>query len=181
MKNAIRCAILVVLIAAPSLKAQDASVLGVGTRVRVSSASLDGPQTGKIVSATRDTISFRGDVTPVTRTLAVSDISSIEISSGMETHRLDYALYGLAIGAPVGALIGSATYKKPKVCDFMCSSRGENTAGGGIAGGLIGSLVGAFVVGSMNKSERWVPLRKTASFRVMPSAGGARLSVSAAF
>ena len=162
-----------------SSMAQNASVLGAGTRVRITAAALDSSmQVGRVVSATADTISFRADANPVTRTLAVKDISSIEISGGMETHRGRDALYGLAIGGGVGGVLGAATYKKPKDCFILCDTRGLDTFAGAVTGGLIGTLVGAFIVGSTDKTERWVPLKKTASFRVTPIVGGLALSAS---
>lgn len=171
-------AALAIAISHPSL-AQDASVLGAGTRVRLTSPALDSSvQIGRVVSATRDTISFRSDANPVTRTLAVKDLSSIEISGGMETHRGRDALYGLAIGGGAGAILGAATYKKPQNCFIFCDTRGFDAAAGALSGGLVGTLVGAFIVGGFDKTERWVPLRKIASVRLRPMSGGLALSAS---
>ncbi len=162
--------------------AQDASVLGAGTRVRLTSPALDSSvQVGRVVSATRDTISFRSDANPVTRTLAVKDLTSIEISGGMETHRGRDALYGLAIGGGAGAILGAATYKKPQNCFIFCDTRGFDAAAGALSGGLVGTLVGAFIVGSFDKTERWVPLRKTASIQIAPMHGGMGVALSARF
>lgn len=160
-----------------SSMAQTSSVLGAGTRVRITAAALDSSmQVGRVVSATSDTISFRADANPITRTLAVKDISTIEIGGGMETHRGRDALYGLAIGGAAGGILGAVTYKKPKDCFIFCDTRGFDTAAGAVTGGLLGTLVGAFIVGSTDKTERWVPLKKTVSFRVAPMVGGLALS-----
>jgi len=170
------------LIVAPAVRAQDASLLGPGTRVKLVTPALDvAQQTGTVVAATRDTITFRSDAYPVTRSFAVTDLSSIEISGGKETHRGRDALYGLAIGGAAGAVLGAATYKKPRDCYWFCDTRGTDTVAGAIAGGLFGTLIGAFIVGSYDKTERWVPLRKTASFRVVPSRNGLQLAMSARF
>lgn len=174
--------IALILAAAPTLQAQDASLLGAGTRVKLVTPALDvAQQTGTVVSATRDTITFRSDVFPVTRSLAVADLTSLEISGGKETHRGRDALYGLAIGGSAGALLGAATYKKPKDCYWFCDTRSTDTVAGAIAGGLLGTLIGAFIVGSNDKTERWVPLRKTASIRLIPNGAGVKLAMSASF
>jgi hypothetical protein len=172
-----------VLAAAPSLRAQDATVLGAGTRVRLTTPLLDAPQqTGKVVSATRDTITFMADSDPVTRTLAVSDITSIEISGGMQTHRWRDANYGFLIGFGAGAIAGALSYKKPDTgCLFFCETRRSDTLAGGILGGLAGTLVGAFVVGSLDKTERWVPLRQPVKVSLVPTKNGAVLAFSRSF
>ena len=173
---------LLICSAAPALRAQDASLLGAGTRVKLVTPALDvAPQTGTVVAATHDTITFRSDANPVTRSFAVSDLTSIEISGGKETHRGRDALYGLAAGGAAGALLGAVTYKEPKSCYWFCDTRGSDTIAGGIAGGLAGTLIGAFIVGSYDKTERWVPLRKSASIRLIPAAGGATLAMSVRF
>lgn len=183
-RKSLFAAALLACAAAPALRAQDPSLLGAGTRVKLVTPALDvAQQTGTVVAATRDTITFRSDAFPVTRSFAVSDLSSIEISSGKETHRGRDALYGLAIGGAGGALLGVASYKKPdpQTCWFFCETRSGDAIAGAVLGGLTGTLVGAFIVGSRDKTERWVPLRKTASLKVIPGAGGATLAMSLRF
>jgi hypothetical protein len=167
-----------------ALQAQNASVLGAGTRVRLTSSLLAaGEETGKIVDAASDTITFRADARPITRALAVSDITSIEVSGGKHSHRGRDALYGAAIGGAAGALLGAASYKKPdpQSCWFFCETRSGDAIGGAVLGGLTGTLIGAFIVGSRDKTERWIPLRKTASIYVAPGSGGMNVGLSHAF
>jgi hypothetical protein len=132
-------------------------------------------QIGKVVSATRDSIVFRADAYPVTRTFAVAEISSIEISGGQATHRKRDATYGLAIAGGVGAIAGAATYKKAKTCYFLCDTRTSDAAFGALVGGLAGSIVGA-LVGSVDKTERWIPLRRS-GLSITPVAGGFRVAL----
>ncbi len=170
------------LAAASLLHAQDPSVIGAGTRVRlISPALVDSLREGVVVSATHDTISFKSDKYPVTRAFAVADLTSIQISGGMATHRLRDALYGVAIGTTAGSLIGAATYKKPETCYWFCTQRTDAIIAGGVLGGLPGMLVGAVVVGNYDKTERWIPLRKTASLQLMPARGGVSLAYSRRF
>ena len=167
---------------APALRAQDASVLGAGTRVKLITPALDpSQQTGKVIAATHDTITFRSDANPVTRSFAVADLTGIEVSGGKDTHRGRDALYGLVIGGAAGAAIGAASYKTPKDCFIFCETRRGDAVAGSLFFGTVGTLVGAFIVGSHDKTERWVPLRKTASFRITPASGGVALAMSAHF
>jgi hypothetical protein len=167
---------------APALRAQDVTLLGAGTRVRLVTPVLDvAQQEGTVIAATRDSITFRADTYPVTRSLAVADLTTIEISGGMQTHRGRDALYGLAIGGTAGALVGAATYKKPKQCFWFCDTRSSDAIAGAVAGGLLGTLAGAFIFANFDKTERWVPLRKQMSFHFVPSRGGMQLALSTRF
>jgi hypothetical protein len=181
MKKTILAVTALAILLAPAARAQDASVLGAGTRVRLAGRGVDSAQQiGKVVSATRDSIVFRADAYPVTRTVAVADLSSIEISGGQATHRGRDALYGLAIGGGVGAIAGAASYKRPKSCYFLCDTRSSDAIAGALLGGLVGSVVGAFIVGTVDKTERWIPLRGT-KLGIAPAAGGIRLALSREF
>ncbi len=169
-------------VAAPVALAQDASLLGAGTRVKLVTPELEtAQQTGTVVAATRDTVTFKSDGYPVTRSLAVADLTSIQISGGKETHRGRDSLYGPAIGGMAGALLGAASYKKQQQCFILCETRSGDAVAGAIVGGLFGTLIGAFVFGSMDKTERWVPLQKTASIQLLPTNGGMKLAMSAHF
>lgn len=167
------------LISASALRAQDASLLAAGTRVKLVTPSLDeAQQTGRVVAATRDTITFRPDAHPVTMSLAVADITWIGISGGKETHRGRDALYGAAVGGALGAVIGAVTHKKPAAnsCYFACPSRGADEVLGAVLGGAVGALVGAFVVANFDQTDRWVPISGTRRLSLAPSNGGLALS-----
>jgi hypothetical protein len=161
------------VVATTPICAQDASVLSAGTRVRIVTPALDeAHQTGRVVAATRDTIIFRSDAFPVTRSFAVSDVSAIEISAGNQTHRGRDALYGLGIGGPAGALAGSLAYKKPQPnCWFICETRGGDAVAGALFGGVVGTIVGAFIVGSFDATERWVTIKDSGRLSIAPSNG----------
>jgi len=181
MQNTILAAAAIAILFAPAAHAQDASILAAGTRVRLVVRGLDlAQQIGRLVSATRDSIVFRADANPVTRTFAVADASSIEISGGLVTHRGRDALYGLAIGGGVGAIAGAVSYKKQTTFYFLCDTRTSDALFGALFGGLTGTLVGAFIVGSLDKTERWIPLRQP-RLTFVPRAGGFRVALSADF
>jgi hypothetical protein len=183
-KRFLQCLAALLALAAPlALRAQDASLLGAGMRVRVVTPALEADQqVGKVVTATSDTIVFRSDANPITRSIRVADIASIDVSGGMQTHRGRDALYGLAIGGGAGAIAGALSYKKPAPgCWIFCETRSGDTAAGALLGGLAGTFIGAFVVGSLDRTERWIPLRKTAHVFVAPGSGGLRVGLSRYF
>jgi len=62
----------------------------------------------------------------------------------------------------------------------MCETRGEDTAAGVIFGGLVGTI-GGFIVGSFDKSERWVSLQPRAKVSVTPTSRGVALRLGRAF
>jgi len=162
--------------------AQRAPMLGVGARVRLAAPLIDDSETtGKILSATGDTIQFRSDSRPVTRTLARADLTSLEVSAGWDTHRGRDALYGLVLGGGAGAIAGALSYKKQVgSCYWLCETRSGDAAAGGIVGGLAGALIGA-VVGGYDRTERWVPLTASTRAAVIPAAGGASVVLTRSF
>jgi hypothetical protein len=133
-----------------------------GSRVRIVSAVFgDQRQTGIVAASTTDTLVFRPaarDASPIA--IAIPNIAKIEVASGTHTRKAKGALVGLLIGAGAGAIIGAATYKKPKPCgcffDFSEDSRGFETALGAFLVGTVGAIAGA-VVGS-HPTESWVPV-----------------------
>jgi len=144
------------------LRAQSAAPATIGERVRIATPSQRGKfrYVGRVLAVSHDTISVQSDngVRPV----AIADITTLEVSGGRGTHGLQGMLYGSAIGVGAGAIIGAATYRKPK-CDyptfFGCSNnglgRGADALVGGITGGLLGLTIGG-VYGVLHRTENWI-------------------------
>jgi hypothetical protein len=123
-----------------------------GARVRVSSPVLGNePRVGVVVSATRDTLSFRAERQPAYTSLRTSDISQLEVSEGTRSHRLIDGLVGFAAGAVAGGFIGAATVKKGNGI-----ARADAAIIGTGVGGLLGAVAGALVIG--RSVDRWVPV-----------------------
>lgn len=132
-----------------------------GLRVRVLSAVLgDEQQTGRVVSATPDTLVFLPAKQSASTALSTPNIARIEVATGTHTNKLKGALLGLLAGAAAGAIYGSASYTPPK-CDATTWCLGiwgrqDNTVAGGVLGSLLGILTGT-IVGS-RESDTWVPV-----------------------
>lgn len=145
------------LVQAAVCTAQQAD-LAAGTRVRLVTPSLQADhQLARIVSADKDSIVFRSDAYPVTRSLAVSDIERIDVSGGSHRQTGRGALMGLAIGGGTGIVLGLATYEPCTSWCFGPSSRGESAALAGGVLGIIGAVTGG-LIGAFHKKEEWKPL-----------------------
>jgi hypothetical protein len=134
-----------------------------GSRVRLVSPVLgDQRQTGIVASSTTDTLVFRAaarDATPIA--IATPNIARIEVASGTHSRKAKGALVGFLVGAGAGALLGAATYKKPKPCVGWCfypfeDSRGVDAAIAGFLGGTVGAITGAII--GARPTDSWVPV-----------------------
>jgi hypothetical protein len=130
--------------------------IAAGSRVRIlSPVTGDQAQTGRVISATSDTLVFLPHRTSNSTAISTPNIVKLEVSTGTHSNKLKGALLGFAIGAGAGAAIGSATYHPCSNC-FDILGRGGNIAAGSIVGGLVG-FAGGMVIGS-RPSDNWVPV-----------------------
>ena len=138
-----------------------------GSRVRIASPVF-GPkkQVATVVSVTRDTLVLRQGASTTYRSVATSDITTLEVSKGTHTRKAKGALLGLLIGAGAGAAVGYFTYTKPEPCQNVIecivvvgivepSSKAAFTTLGGALGGIAGALVGAVL--GIHPTDAWVP------------------------
>jgi hypothetical protein len=147
-----------VIVLAPALTAGQAPAIPAwpvaeGARVRVSSPVLGNePRVGVVVSATRDTLSFRAERQPAAyASLRTSDIRQLEVSQGTRSHRFIGGLVGFPLGAVAGGFIGAATVEKGNF-----DRRFGAGATGALVGGLLGAVAGALVIG--RTVDTWVPV-----------------------
>jgi hypothetical protein len=123
-----------------------------GARVRVSSPVLgDKQQVGVVLSATRDTLTFRAERQPAYTSISTSDIRQLEISQGARTHRLLGGLVGFPLGAVAGGFIGAATVEKGNG-----NARVDSAILGAAVGGLLGAVAGALIIG--RTVDSWLPV-----------------------
>jgi hypothetical protein len=123
-----------------------------GARVRVSSPVLGNePRVGVVISANRDTLSFRAERQSAYTSLRTSDIRQLEVSQGTRSHRFVGGLVGFSLGAVAGGFIGAATGSKG---DGFARA-GAAAIGAGV-GGLLGAVAGSLVIG--RTVDTWVPV-----------------------
>jgi hypothetical protein len=142
-------------LAAGQAIAQQAA-LAEGARVRLVTTALPADhQVARIVSADNDSIVFRSDAYPVTRSLALSQIDRIDVSEGRHRQAGSGAMIGLGIGAIGGGILGAASFSPCN--DGWCigpQTRTGNTALGAALFGALGGLTGA-IIGSFYQRENW--------------------------
>jgi hypothetical protein len=155
-----------------------------GTRVRVTAPSIDlRRHVTTIVDVRGDSIVF--GVSNNSRSVALSDLTALEVSAGKHRRVLRSAGLGLGIGAIVGAVVGAATYEECVPTEFLgClapESRAQSVAIGGVVLGGVGLLTGA-VVGVLRRTDRWVSIDMPLRASIKPTAsGGMSLTISRAF
>ena len=180
--SAIRLAVVALSVSGSALFAQESIQLEPGARVRlVTSALPENQRVVRIVSTGNDTISFRSERNPMTQSVAVRDITAIEVSTGKRRNTLRGAMMGLGAGVGVGAVLGYATYEE---CEGWCilapSSPGGSAALGATAGGLIGIVAGT-AIGFMTQTEKWQRLQSNPRISVNPMSQGPLVSLSYSF
>ena len=153
--------------------AQD-NALGEGARARLVSASLqEDQQIVRIISTSNDTVVFRSETYPVTRSLPLAEIQRVEVSSGLHRNTARGAVYGLFAGGIAGAIIGAVTYTP---CEGWCimvpNSSGEAAAFGAAVFGAVG-LVAGTIVGGLTQTEEWhaLPVKPTVTAMAAGSRG----------
>ena len=137
-----------------------------GSRVRIA-APVFGTErkVGTVVSVTSDTLVLRHGASLAGQSVATSDITAIEISTGTHSRKAKGALWGTLLGAGTGAVLGYALYKEPKCNNpdgfFGCivflgpTSAGENAVWSGVGGAIIGGIAGTLF--GMRRADTWVP------------------------
>ena len=134
-----------------------------GSRVRIA-APVFGTErkVGTVVSVTSDTLVLRHGASMAGQSVAMSDITALEVSTGTHSRKAKGALWGTLLGAGTGGVLGYALYKEPKCNnDFGCiivigpTSKGDNAVFSAIAGGILGGIAGTLF--GMRSVHTWVP------------------------
>lgn len=138
-----------------------------GTRVRIRTTSSSTPQTGTVAHAPGDSLRLLVAASPWTEySFARSDLTSVEVSTGMHDTKGAFARYGALIGFVGGAVRGPMTVRfcphEPSfpTCDGDDPTRLGSAIGFGIVFGVLGAGVGA-IAGHFHHAEGWlsVPAR----------------------
>lgn len=170
---------------APVVADAQASPVVAGARVRVTAPSID------LRRYVTTIVDVRGDsivlgVRDNSRSVALADVTALEVSAGKRRRFLRSAGLGLGIGAIVGAVVGAASYEECVPTEFLgCflapESRGQSAAMGAVVLGAVGLLTGA-VVGVVRRTDRWVSVDMPLRASIKPTAsGGMSVTISRAF
>ena len=173
-----------------SLHAQSTAPAKVGERVRITTASQRAPHriVGSVVGVQGDTLLLRTSDVATPRPVAIGEISTLEVSFGRSGNVRRGLLWGSAVGATLGGIVGAVTYKKPECagatffCGGVAPNRSADVVAGAIVGGLAGLAVGG-IWGATHLSERWIrrPLGSGARVGIAPGSHGATLTLAARF
>ena len=152
--------------------AQTITGLAPGARVRLITPRLEASQqTVTVIYSTSDSVHFRSEAYPVTRSIPLSEITAVEVRSFGERPFLRNMFIGGALGGALGAALAFAAYEECEHCWFYPQSRGRDTAGGALSGGLVGVVVGVGVA-ALQRGERWTRIPLNANVAILPSLNG---------
>ena len=129
------------------------------SRVRIQAPILGAQrQAGTLVAATGDSIIFQPIDQVATRSLALTDITRMEVARGTHTNRWKGALLGFAILGGAGAAYTAGSWSKDQEgAQFMDMGRWGDAAIVGGFTGILGALTGA-LIGS-RQTDTWVPVQ----------------------
>lgn len=153
-----------------------------GERVRGTTSSQR--VAGTLLSVTADSL-LLSDGGGRTTALARSDLTRLEVSSGVRTHKLVYGSIGLALGAVTGLALGGWSASGSDDGD-LGPVQAVATATGAVAGAMVGALVGGAAgvfLGARGK-ERWQAVQADGNLPgavLIPSRSGASLALSLRF
>ncbi len=160
----VRLFCLAALVAATPSAAQEIPIadwpLAAGSRVKIRSSILgDRFMIGTVVSATRDTLTFRSDRDSIaTALIATERIRDIEIALGTHSNKAMGGFIGFLLGAVAGATIDAIAQTPCR--SFSCPQyyNGPEIALGALIGGLTGAIAGAWL--GRRPTTTWVPVTR---------------------
>ena len=128
-----------------------------GSRVRAMPTGAERYHVGSLLAVPDDSVRLSLERTGDSLALARASLARFDVSRGRRAQTGKGAIYGLAVGAFAGLILGAATYEGCDGCFGPDPGIGGSAVIGGILFGAIGAGVGA-IVGAQVKGERWVPV-----------------------
>jgi hypothetical protein len=126
-----------------------------GAKIRLTAATVpESERIGRLDSISPDSIQFRPDSHPVTRSLALKSVRTLEVSRGTRTRRSEYAMWGAIVGGVVGYI---ASNHNGQGLGTGKTDASQNALVGGIAGVALGGGLGWWY-GGKKKVEAWHPV-----------------------
>lgn len=169
-----------ILLMVPAIAETQSATLAPGARVRLTSPSHDFKRHVTTVTDVRGdsiVVGVRGS----SRTIALTDVTALEVSTGKQRQFFRNAALGLGIGALTGAVIGAVSYEECVDCWFGPQSAAQEAALGAVLLGTAGLVTGA-IVGGFHRTDRWAPVRMPIRAAIGPArSGGVGLTISRTF
>lgn len=148
--------------AAPVFSQVPLAALERGGRIRVTAPTIsDSERIARFSATSNDTIEFRSESRPVTRSLRLRDVKSLEVSSGVRTRSRQFASIGVIAGGILGYV--SSNHNGSGIGTGR-NRASENAITGAVAGTVIGGFAGWYL-GRNRKSEEWRPVDIAAQLR----------------
>jgi hypothetical protein len=126
-----------------------------GAKIRLAAATIpESERIGKLDSVSPDSIHFRPDSHPITRSLSLKNVTTLEVRRETGSRKGDYALIGAIAGGILGYI--SSNHNGQGLGTGKASS-GQNAVVGGLAGLTIGGGLG-YWYGGKKKVAAWRPV-----------------------
>ena len=126
-----------------------------GAKIRLAAATIpESERIGKLDSVSPDSIHFRPDSHPITRSLSLKNVTTLEVRRDAGSRRSEYAWIGALAGGVLGYV--SSNHNGQGLGTGKTSS-GQNAVVGGLAGLTIGGGLG-FWYGGKKKVSIWRPV-----------------------
>ena len=152
-----------------------------GTRVRIFGPTFRNDEPMRIIAVGPDSMQVRADRQSVIYTLALNEITAVEISVGQKRQTLRGMLTGLAVGTTMGTLAGTMAYTPcRRDCWLAPSSRKESATVGAVLGGGTGFVLGT-TFGFFSKADTWRRVSLDRRLTIIPGRRGGTVSVANAF
>lgn len=174
--------ILVTALLFPAFAEAQSPTLAPGARVRVTSPNDALKRHVGVVTEMRgDSIVLAG--ASGRRTVALANVTSLDVSMGTRSNVGRYALMGLGAGALVGVV---SVYASADDCEsevggcFFVDDGGLEAAAVTVISAL--GLVAGAIAGAAHRTDRWQPVHGSFKASIAPSrSGGVRLALSRTF
>jgi hypothetical protein len=133
-------------------QSESLSSLERGAKIRVTSVALSQTERiGRLESISADSIRFRPDLYPVSRSLSLKSVQVVEVSRLAGTRRSEYTIIGVIVGGVIGYI--SSNHSGQGIGTGN-NDPSQNAATGAVAGVAIGGALGWWL-GGKKKVESW--------------------------
>jgi hypothetical protein len=131
------------------------SSLEQGARIRLTAETVpESERVGRLVSISVDSIQFRPDSHPGTRSISLKSVRTLEVSRETRTRRSEYATVAAIVGGVIGYV---ASNHNGQGLGTGKTDASQNALVGGIAGVALGGGLGWWY-GGKKKVENWHPV-----------------------